>query len=48
MKPFALGLIALVVALAGCNTIGGAGQDLSAGGRAITDTARDTQREIVE
>jgi entericidin B len=34
---FAFALLA--VSLAACNTIAGAGQDLSKGGQAITDTA---------
>lgn len=37
-----------VLALGACNTISGAGEDLSAGGEAISDTAQDTQREITD
>ena len=35
------GLASLTVAA--CNTVAGAGQDVSAAGRATTDTARDVQ-----
>ena len=33
----------LALALAGCNTISGAGQDVEAAGEAIEGTAEDTQ-----
>lgn len=40
--------LALVVAagliLAACNTVSGAGRDLSSAGRAVTDTAQDLKR----
>ena len=32
--------------LAACNTIGGAGEDIEAGGAAISDTAEETEREM--
>lgn len=35
-----------VIALAGCNTIAGAGKDLERGGQAIRDTARDVQKKM--
>jgi predicted small secreted protein len=34
----------MAVALGACNTIGGMGQDLSAAGRAIDDTAQSAKR----
>lgn len=40
--------VATLGLLAACNTVSGAGEDIEAGGRAITDTADDTQREITE
>jgi entericidin B len=37
---FTLVVLATVAAtLSACNTVGGAGEDISAGGKAITDTA---------
>jgi len=36
-------LLAAAVALAGCNTIDGAGQDLSSAGKAISKTANDVK-----
>ncbi|WP_018412638.1 entericidin A/B family lipoprotein [Methyloversatilis thermotolerans] len=33
-------------ALAGCNTIAGAGKDIEAGGEKVQDTARDVQRKM--
>jgi predicted small secreted protein len=35
-----------LLALAGCNTIGGFGEDVSTGGEAISDTAQDAENEI--
>lgn len=32
--------------LAGCNTIGGLGQDVEEGGSALQDTAQDAEQEI--
>lgn len=37
-----------VVAAAACNTISGAGEDISAGGEAISDTAEATKKEIAQ
>ncbi len=34
--------------LAACNTVSGAGEDIESGGRAISDTAEDVQREIAQ
>ncbi|SEA59401.1 entericidin A/B family lipoprotein [Rubrimonas cliftonensis] len=44
-------LFALLTALgalsvAACNTVEGAGRDISAGGEAVSDTARDVETEI--
>lgn len=41
-------LAAAAVALPGCNTIEGAGEDIKATGGAISDTARDTKEEITD
>lgn len=41
----ALGLTALV---AGCNTVRGAGQDISAGGEAISNSSTEVQQELSE
>jgi predicted small secreted protein len=38
-RLIALLLIAATAALAGCNTMAGAGQDISKGGNAITNSA---------
>ena len=32
--------------LGGCNTVAGAGQDVSAGGDAVHDAARDVQKKM--
>ena len=45
MRPtftFALALVA-GLALAACNTVGGAGKDMSAAGKAVTKTANDVK-----
>jgi entericidin B len=34
------------LALAGCNTIAGAGKDLETGGEAVQETARDVQKKM--
>lgn len=41
-----LALAALALALAGCNTIKGAGKDVSATGKAVTDAAATTQNDM--
>lgn len=38
----------LFIGLAACNTIEGAGEDVSAGGDAISQTASEAQKEISE
>ena len=38
--------LAALVAAAGCNTVGGFGEDVEAGGEAISDTAQDVERDI--
>jgi predicted small secreted protein len=39
-------LIAAVVAVAGCNTISGAGKDVEAAGRAIDKAAQETKKKL--
>lgn len=39
-------LVGIVGALAGCNTIAGAGKDIERGGQVIRDTAKDVQRRL--
>jgi predicted small secreted protein len=39
----AIALIAASMALAACNTIEGAGKDVSSAGHAVSDTARDAR-----
>lgn len=41
-----LGLLLATVTVASCNTIRGAGRDVSAGGDAVSDAATETQREM--
>jgi predicted small secreted protein len=36
----------LALALAGCNTMRGLGQDMSAAGNAVSDTANEVQRKM--
>ena len=45
MKRIAIGLAALL-ALSACNTINGAGQDISGAGQAISHTAAETKAKI--
>lgn len=42
IRSLVLALVALF-AISACNTISGAGEDLSSAGDAVTDTAQDTQ-----
>ena len=42
-RPLALP-VALALALAACNTVRGVGQDMSAAGRTLSDTANEVQR----
>lgn len=41
-------MLAMVMAIAvvGCNTVKGAGQDIKAGGEAISDTASDVSKKM--
>lgn len=39
-------LIGFLLALSACNTVSGMGEDLQTGGAAVTDTAKDTQRQM--
>jgi len=39
-------IIAAVVAVAGCNTISGMGQDIEAGGKAVDKAAQDTKKKM--
>jgi len=49
MKMIAATASALLLGLlAACNTIEGAGQDIEAGGQAISETSRDVQDEMTE
>lgn len=45
-KIFTLTAAGLLFALAGCNTIGGAGQDLQQGGQAVTSEAEKAQSSM--
>jgi predicted small secreted protein len=40
--------VCLLAELAACNTVEGAGQDVAAGGEAITETANEAEQEISE
>jgi predicted small secreted protein len=39
-------LIVTTLALAGCNTISGAGKDIEAGGKAVEKAADDTKKKM--
>ncbi|MGB0749797.1 MAG: entericidin A/B family lipoprotein [Magnetospiraceae bacterium] len=39
-------MAALLLALPGCGTVEGAGEDIEAAGDAISDTARETKQEM--
>ena len=39
-------LIAATIAVAGCNTISGAGKDIEAGGKAVKKAADDTKKKM--
>jgi entericidin B len=39
-------IAALLLALGGCNTISGMGEDVEAGGEAMSDTAEDVEEEM--
>jgi predicted small secreted protein len=42
-KILVLAVSAAALLITGCNTIAGAGQDISAAGHAVTDTAKDAK-----
>ncbi len=42
-KVFLFACMAMSVAVAACNTVEGAGKDVSAAGQAVTDTAKDAK-----
>lgn len=44
-KKLALPLIALI-ALTACETVQGAGRDISKGGEAVSEASRDVQRDL--
>ena len=46
MKRLVLIACAAVVFLAGCNTFKGAGEDISRGGQAVSNTATDVQQRM--
>jgi predicted small secreted protein len=39
-------LLMSMVGLIGCNTMEGAGKDISAGGDAVSETAKDVKRDM--
>lgn len=41
-----LSLLVMVLAVAGCNTVSGAGEDISAAGRGIDQTSHTTQEKM--
>lgn len=43
-KIIALTIVAAALAVSACNTIAGAGKDVSAAGTAVTSTANDAKR----
>ena len=45
MKPFML-IVLATVALTACNTIRGVGQDVSKGGQAIENAAKDVSNKL--
>lgn len=42
-KFIILSALAAIVSLAACNTVSGAGKDVSSAGHAVTDTANDAK-----
>lgn len=47
MQPITLTLSAVLFAgLAACNTVQGAGEDVEAGGEAISETAAEAEQEL--
>jgi entericidin B len=39
-------IVAAMLGLMACNTMEGAGEDIEAGGRAVSDTSRETKEEM--
>ncbi len=39
-------MLAAALAIAGCNTVSGAGKDVEAGGKAIEKAAEDTKKKM--
>lgn len=46
MKALLAIFLASTFALAGCNTIEGAGKDIESGGEKVQDTAKDVQKKM--
>ena len=46
MKKLTLLVCTAVIVLAGCNTVKGAGQDISRGGQAVSNTATEVQQNM--
>jgi predicted small secreted protein len=46
LKTVSMLSLLCLTALAACNTVSGAGQDIERGGQAIEDTANDVQQSI--
>lgn len=46
MKPAALLLVLAALAVAGCNTVKGFGQDMNKAGDAVSDTAAETEQNL--
>lgn len=38
----------LIIGVAGCNTVDGAGRDVESGGEAISNTAREAEGELAQ
>lgn len=41
-----LALLGMFATLSACNTIGGAGRDVAAGGQAISETAEEVENDL--
>lgn len=39
-------LSVILIAVAGCNTIAGAGKDVESGGQKVQEVAKDTQKKL--
>ncbi len=44
----AIGLLLLLAAVSACNTVEGAGQDINAAGKALSNTAQKTKTAITK